>query len=108
MKPADLGHRMKIYFSIKLGFIGEMRLCTFLSVAKEKYQKNRHVRKVPRSFPYGSYPLSGAAFLPGAKRLNARVIHGSPAVRNLGGAPSSRDRPVRGDVREIFSFFSAF
>ena len=36
-----------------------MGLCTFLSVAKEKYQKNRHLRKVPRSFPYGSYPLSG-------------------------------------------------
>ena len=55
----------------KLGFIGEIGLRTFLSVAKEKYQKNRHVRKGPRSFPYGSYPLSGAAFLPGAKRLNA-------------------------------------
>ena len=77
-------------------------------MAKEKYQKNRHVRKGPRSFPYGSYPLSCAAFLPGAKRLYARVLHGSPAVRNLGGAPSPRDRPVRGDVREIFSFFSAF
>ena len=89
-------------------FIGEIGLRTFLSVAKEKYQKNRHARKGPRSFPYGSYPLSGAAFLPGAKRPNARVIHGSPAVRNLGGAPSSRDRPVRGDVRENSSFSSAF
>ena len=55
----------------KLEFIGEMGLCTFLSVAKEKYQKNRHVRKVPGYFPYESYPLSCAAFLPGAKRLNA-------------------------------------
>ena len=52
----------------KLEFIGEKGLCTFLSVAKEKYQKNRHVRKGPRSFPYGSYPLSGAAFLPGGKK----------------------------------------
>ena len=35
----------------KFEFIGEMGLCTFLSVAKEKYQKNRHLRKVPRYFP---------------------------------------------------------
>ena len=91
-----------LYF--KLGFIGELGLRTFLSVAKEKYQKNRHVRKGPRSFPYGSYPLSGAAFLPGAKRLYARVLHGSPAVRNLGGAPSSRVSPVRGDDSMGFLF----
>ena len=96
MKPADLGHRMKIYFSIKLGFIGEMRLCTFLSVAKEKYQKNRHVRKVPRYFPYGSYPLSRAAFLPfGKKALCAMTsrVAGSPQPRRsaeLAGFPRSR------------------
>ena len=53
---------------VKLEFIEEIGLCTFLSVAKEKYQKNRHVRKVPRYFPYGSYPLSGAAFLPFGKK----------------------------------------
>ena len=35
----------------KLEFIGEIDMCTFLSVAKEKYQKNRHLRKVPRYFP---------------------------------------------------------
>ena len=61
-----------------------MGLCTFLSVAKEKYQKNRHVRKGPRSFPYGSYPLSGAAFLPfGKKALCAMTsrIAGSPQPR---------------------------
>ena len=45
----------------KVVLVGEMERRTFLSVAKEKYQKNRHVRKGPRSFPYGSYPLSGAA-----------------------------------------------
>ena len=58
-------------YVFKFGFIGERGSCTFLSVAKEKYQKNRHVRKGPRSFPYGSYPLSGAPFCRGAKRLNA-------------------------------------
>ena len=57
-------------------FVGEKDLCTFLSVAKEKYQKNRHLRKVPRSFPYGSYPLSGAAFLPFGKKALCAVLHG--------------------------------
>ena len=92
----------------KLELIGKMRLCAFLSVAKEKYQKNRHVRKGPRSFPYGSYPLSGAPFCRGAKGPYALLLHMLTDVRNLGGAPSSRDRPVRGDVRKISSFFSAF
>ena len=73
-----------------------MRLCTFLSVAKEKYQKNRHVRKGPRSFPYGSYPLSCAAFLPGGKKalcaMTSRVA-GSPQPRRsaeLAGQTCSR------------------
>ena len=73
---------MSLYF--KSGFIGEMGSCTFLSVAKEKYQKNRHVRKGPRSFPYGSYPLSRAAFLPGGKKalcaMTSRVA-GCPQPR---------------------------
>ena len=73
-----------------------MGLCTFLSVAKEKYQKNRHVRKGPRSFPYGSYPLSGAAFLPfGKKALCAGTsrVAGSPQPRRsaeLAGQTCSR------------------
>ena len=73
-----------------------MGLCTFLSVAKEKYQKNRHVRKGPRSFPYGSYPLSGAAFLPfGKKALCAMTsrVAGSPQPRRsaeLAGQTCSR------------------
>ena len=80
----------------KFGFIGEMGLCTFLSVAKEKCQKNRHVRKGPRSFPYGSYPLSGAAFLPfGKKALCAMTsrVAGSPQPRRsaeLAGQTCSR------------------
>ena len=73
-----------------------MRLCTFLSVAKEQYQKNRHVRKGPRSFPYGSYPLSGAAFLPfGTKALCAGTsrVAGCPQPRRsaeLAGQTCSR------------------
>ncbi len=31
----------------KFGFIEEFCICTFLSVAKEKYQKNRHLRESP-------------------------------------------------------------
>ena len=67
-----------------MGFIGAFGLRTFLSLAKEKYQKNRHVRKVPRYFPYGSYPQSGAAFLPeGKKALCAGTsrVAGSPQPR---------------------------
>ena len=77
-------------------FIGEIGLRTLLSVAKEKYQKNRHARKGPRSFPYGSYPLSGAAFLPfGKKALCAMTsrIAGSPQPRRsaeLAGQTCSR------------------
>ena len=82
-----------------------MGLRTFLSVAKEKYQKNRHLRKVPRYFPYGSYPLSGAPFCRGAKGPYALLLHGSMEVRNLGGAPSSRFSPVRGDDSMDFLFF---
>ena len=65
-------------------------------MAKEKYQKNRHVRKGPRSFPYGSYPLSGAAFLPeGKKALCAGTsrVAGSPQPRRsaeLAGQTCSR------------------
>ena len=79
-----------------MGFIGEMRLCTFLSVAKEKYQQNRHARKGPRSFPCGSYPLSGAAFLPfGKKALCAGTsrVAGCPQPRRsaeLAGQTCSR------------------
>ena len=68
----------------KVVLVGEMERRTFLSVAKEKYQKKRHVRKVPRYFPYGSYPLSGAAFLPfGKKALCAMTsrVAGSPQPR---------------------------
>ena len=80
----------------KLGFVGEMELCTFLSVAEEKYQKNRHLRKVPGYFPYGSYPLSCAAFLPfGKKALCAMTsrVAGSPQPRRsaeLAGQTCSR------------------
>ena len=68
----------------KVVLVGEMERRTFLSVAKEKYQKNRHVRKGPRSFPYGSYPLSGAAFLPESKKAlcaGTSRVAGSPQPR---------------------------
>ena len=41
---------------------------------ERKVPKERHVRKGPRSFPYGSYPLSGAAFLPEGKKALCAVI----------------------------------
>ena len=40
----------------KLQFIGEFFLCTFLSVAKEKYQKNRHLRESPTVPPLRNPP----------------------------------------------------
>jgi len=66
---------------VKFGFMGEMGSCTFLSVAKEKYQKN--------PIPCPVYVLS---------------LHGSQGSRNLGGAPSSRVSPVRGDDSMGFLF----
>ena len=84
-------------------FIGERGLRTFLSVAKEKYQKNRHVRKGPRSFPYGSYPLSGAAFLPfGKKALCAMTsrIAGCPQPRRS--AELAVQTCSRGCTRNLF------
>jgi len=78
------------------------------------YFSFRGERKVPKESPRKERtqvlslrilsPVLRCLFAGGAKRPYARVIHGSPAVRNLGGAPSSRDRPARGDVREIFFF----
>ena len=85
--------------------LSERLICVLFFPWRKKSTKRIATQgKDPGPFLTDPIPLSCAAFLPGAKRPNARVIHGSPTVRNLGGAPSSRDRPVRGDVREIFFF----
>jgi len=71
-------------------------------------------RKVPKESPLKEStqvlslrilsPVRRCPFCPSAKRPNALVLHGSPAVRNLGGAPSSRVLPVRGDNSRDFLF----
>ena len=63
---------------------------------ERKVPKERHVRKGPRSFPYGSYPLSGAAFLPFGKKALCAItsrVAGSPQPRRsaeLAGQTCSR------------------
>ena len=48
--------------NLKFGFVGELGLCTFLSLSKEKYQKNATQGRHPRYLPWESIPLISAPF----------------------------------------------
>ena len=48
----------------ELGFIGEIDMCTFLSLSREKYQKSATQGRPPECLPYGTHHLCARPLRP--------------------------------------------
>ena len=74
-----------------MGFIGEIDLCTFLSLSREKYQKSA---TQGRGLPYETHRQAHDTFThKGAKVSECAEGRGYPIARTNGGAPSARNSP---------------
>ena len=76
-------------------FIGEIDICTFLSLSREKYQKSATQGRPPRCLPYGTHHLRARdPFAIGvAKESDRAEGRGYQIARTNGGAPSALISP---------------
>ena len=83
------------FWEYKLEFIGEIDMCTFLSLSREKYQKSATQGRPPRCLPYGTHHLRARdPFAIGvAKESDRAEDRGHPIARTNGGAPSALSSP---------------
>ena len=59
------GHKLDYRPFFKVEFVGEMNMCTFLSLSREKYQKSATQGRLPWRLPYGTHHLCARPLRPG-------------------------------------------
>ena len=96
-------------YRFKFGFIGEMDICTFLSLSREKYQKSATQGRPPKVPPLRNPPPLCATPSPSEWRrsLIARKVGDTRYPARTAERRPCGNRPKRGEERENFSLIPA-